>query len=159
MREIARSSPDPVKLLAIAAIAATSACCASQANEFREPRQAAVFVAGSAGYHTYRIPAIVLATNNDLVAICEGRRNGRGDAGDIDMLCKRSRDNGQTWGPVQVIWDDGQNTCGNPCPVVDRSTGAIWLFMTHNLGGDQEQHIVRGASDRDADGLGLQERR
>jgi sialidase-1 len=45
-----------------------------------------------------------------------------------------------------VVWDDGENTSGNPCPVVDRKTGAILLLATHNLGADHESEIIAGAS-------------
>ena len=61
------------------------------------------------------------------------------DTGDIDLLVKRSVDGGKTWGPQQVVWDDGANTCGNPCPVVDQTTGTIWLPMTWNHGKDTEK--------------------
>src|SRR5581483_10162832 len=102
-----------------------------------------VYRAGEGGYHTYRIPAIVRATSGALLAFCEGRKGGGGDTGDIDLLLKRSTDGGRTWGATQVVWDDGANTCGNPCPVVDASTGTIWLLMTHNLGSDKEAEIVK----------------
>ncbi|RME93371.1 MAG: exo-alpha-sialidase, partial [Verrucomicrobia bacterium] len=82
----------------------------------------------------------------DLLAFAEGRKSGRGDAGDIDLVVKRSSDGGRTWGPLQVVWDDDGNTCGNPCPVVDRSTGVIWLLLTWNLGQDREPAIIAGAS-------------
>jgi sialidase-1 len=104
--------------------------------------QTDVFVAGEGGYHTYRIPAVLRAANGDLLAFCEGRKNGGGDAGDIDLLLKRSSDGGRTWGPTQLLWDDADNTCGNPCPVLDAATGAIWLLLTHNLGADREKDIV-----------------
>ena len=35
--------------------------------------QQTVFTAGESGYASFRIPAIVQATNGDLLAICEGR--------------------------------------------------------------------------------------
>src|SRR6478609_3942663 len=101
-----------------------------------------VFVGGEEGYHTYRIPALVRAANGDLLAFCEGRKTSRGDNGDIDVLCKRSSDEGRTWSAAAVVWDEGDNTCGNPCPVVDTSTGTIWLLLTHNLGSDHENEIV-----------------
>ena len=47
-----------------------------------------------------------------LLAICEGRRRGSGDAGDIDTVFKLSEDGGQSWGKLGVIWDDSTNTCG-----------------------------------------------
>ena len=42
--------------------------------------------------------------------------------------------------------DDGDNTCGNPCPVVDARTGTVWLLLTHNLGSDTQTKIVNGTS-------------
>lgn len=111
-----------------------------------EPAQAPVFVAGQGEYHTYRIPSIILTTKGTLLAFCEGRKRGTSDAGNIDLLLRRSHDGGQTWGPVQVVWDDADSTCGNPCPVVERDSGTVWLLMTHNLGTDTEAKIVDGAS-------------
>jgi sialidase-1 len=102
-----------------------------------------LFKAGDDGYKSYRIPALVTTPKGSLLAFCEGRRNGAGDAGDIDMLVKRSTDGGRTWTAQQVIWDDSTNTCGNPCPVVDEITGTVFLIMTHNLGSDKESEIIK----------------
>lgn len=109
-----------------------------------EPQQAAVFSAGQGGYHTYRIPSLIVSKKGTLLAFCEGRKGGRGDAGDIDLILRRSFDGGKSWNKIQTIWDDGPNTCGNPCAVVDQSDGTIWLLMTHNLGKDTEAQIVAG---------------
>jgi sialidase-1 len=111
-----------------------------------EPVQAPVFVSGQDGYNTYRIPSVIATTKGTLLAFCEGRKTGRGDAGNIDLVLNRSTDGGKTWGPMQVVWDDADNTCGNPCPVVDAKTGTVWLLMTHNLGRDTEAMIVSGKS-------------
>lgn len=87
-----------------------------------------VFTSGQAGYHTYRIPALLATKAGALLAFCEGRRNGRGDHGDLDLLVKRSEDGGETWSEQQLIYGEpGEVTIGNPCPVVDADTGAIWL--------------------------------
>jgi len=101
-----------------------------------------VFVAGQDGYHTYRIPSAIVTPKGTVLAFCEGRKIARHDTGDIDLVLRRSTDGGATWGPIQVVWDDAANTCGNPCPVVDRDTGTIWLLMTHNLGEDVESKII-----------------
>ena len=106
-----------------------------------EPLRQDVFVAGQGGYHTYRIPSLIVTTNGTLLAFCEGRKHSRSDTGDIDLLLKRSADGGKTWSTPQVVWDDGPNTCGNPCPVVDEQTGAIWLLLTHNPGDTGEGQI------------------
>jgi sialidase-1 len=104
-----------------------------------------LFTSGQGQYHTYRIPSLIRA-GQTLLAFCEGRRGGRGDAGDIDLLLRRSADGGRTWNAPQVVWDDGPHTCGNPCPVVDERTGAIWLLLTWNLGEDHEAQIIAGTS-------------
>src|SRR5579885_941079 len=107
-----------------------------------EPEQKPVFVAGKDGYHTYRIPSLLVTKKGTLLAFCEGRKSSSSDSGDIDLLLRRSFDGGKTWGKTQVVWDDGANTCGNPCPVLDARTGTVWLLLTHNLGSDTEAQIV-----------------
>src|SRR5699024_6413617 len=100
---------------------------------------------GKGEYDSYRIPSIIVTENGTLLAFAEGRKEP-GDAGNIDLLLRRSFDNGKTWTEPQVVWDDGSNTCGNPTPVVDRKTGRIWLFATWNLGEDSEQEIIQQTS-------------
>lgn len=97
-----------------------------------ELRQKPIFVSGLDGYHTYRIPAIVVSQKGTILAFCEGRKNSARDDGDIDMALKRSFDNGKTWERMQIVWDEGENTIGNPCPVVDQETGIIWLPFCRN---------------------------
>lgn len=111
-----------------------------------EVTQQVIWNGGTDGYHTYRIPALAVTKSGAMLAICEGRKSGGGDAGDIDMLVKRSTDQGVTWSAQQVVWDDGGATCGNPAPVVDRETGTVWLLMTWNRGDDTEKQIGSGAS-------------
>jgi len=92
--------------------------------------QVDVFTSGTEGYHTYRIPGIVLSNEGTLLAFCEGRKTGRGDHGDLDLVLRRSTDGGKTWEPMQLVYEEGGTakiTIGNPCPVVDRTNGTIWL--------------------------------
>ena len=99
---------------------------------------------GTGEYNNYRIPSIIVTKKGTLLAFCEGREAG--DAGDINLLLKRSEDDGLKWSPEQIVWDDAQNTCGNPCPVVDEETGRIWLFLTWNNGEDNETEIIHKTS-------------
>jgi sialidase-1 len=100
---------------------------------------------GTGDYNNYRIPSLIVTQKGTVLAFCEGREAG--DTGDIDLLMKRSSDNGKTWSEEQIVWDDEQNTCGNPCPVVDEETGRIYLFMTWNLGTDHETDIIHKKSE------------
>lgn len=105
-----------------------------------------LFVQDSDGYHSYRIPSLIVTQKGNLLAFAEGRKNGVGDTGNIDMLLKRSEDGGKTWSEPIVVWDDGDNVCGNPSPVVDETTGTIWLLMTWNRGDDHEGGIIQKTS-------------
>lgn len=107
-----------------------------------------LFVSGEGGYHTYRIPSLTVLPKGTLLAFCEGRKHSRSDAGKIDLLLRRSHDGGATWGDVQLLVADGDMTCGNPCPLVDRSTGTIWLPFCKNLGDGGENQIVQGKAPR-----------
>jgi len=41
----------------------------------------------------------------------------------------------------QIVWDEGTNVCGNPCPVQDRDTGVIWLMLTWNDSSDSGKDL------------------
>ena len=92
-----------------------------------------VFQAGKGGYHTYRIPIIEMAPDGSLLVFAEARKYNRGDPGthgnDIDLVFKRSTDNGKTWSNMKVLDDPGEqwSSC-NPATVFDHTTGRIWLL-------------------------------
>ncbi len=105
-------------------------------------QETTIFQAGTEGYYTFRKPTIIQTPNKDLLVFCEGRKNSFSDTGDIDVIMKRSIDNGETWSDVTVVWDDSVNTCSNPSPVVDWESGEIFLLMTWNNGSDNETAII-----------------
>jgi len=106
--------------------------------------QAPLFVAGTEGYHSYRIPAIVSTHSGTLLAFCEGRKGSVKDYGDIDLVLKRSTDKGVTWSDLQVVRDDGTNSCNNPVPIVDKTSGDIVFVFTKHPGEDSESEILSG---------------
>ena len=110
------------------------------------PEEIDVFVSGQDGYHTYRIPALIVTAEKTLLAFCEGRRITGGDTDDIDVLVKRSIDGGDSWSEQQVVWGDAGNTCGNPCPVVDEATGDIWLGGTWNHIDEPLETVIAGTA-------------
>jgi sialidase-1 len=94
-----------------------------------------IFVSGEGGYHTYRIPALVVTGKGTLLAFCEGRKTSANDAGDIDLLLKRSTDEGATWTDSQIVHEEGgeaEITIGNPCPIVDTASNVVHLLFTRN---------------------------
>jgi sialidase-1 len=131
---------------AILAAAVLFSAVTSTAQQ-KAPLLTDVFVAGDGGYHTYRIPSAIVTPKGTLLAFAEGRRAGAGDAGDIDLVLRRSHDGGALWTASQVIGDNGPNTFGNPCAVVDTRTNTIWLLTTQNRGTDREKDIIAGTSE------------
>ena len=100
-----------------------------------QPFKTDVFSGGSDGYFSYRIPAVIVTPKGQLLAFCEGRKSSRSDHGDLDLVLRRSSDNGNTWGPMRIVYEEGGDakiTIGNPCPVIDRETGRIWLPFCRN---------------------------
>ena len=92
-----------------------------------------VFVSGNDGYHTFRIPAIEVAPDGSLLAVAEARKYTSEDPGygdqEIDLVYKRSTDNGATWSPMVVLEHAGDHwSAANPATVVDRSNGKVWVF-------------------------------
>lgn len=108
--------------------------------------QTAVFESGKEGYHTFRIPSLLTTHNGTLLAFCEGRTTGRGDHGDIDLVVKRSADQGTTWSDVEIVYEEGGTkkvTIGNACPVIDEVTGTIWLTFCR----DNKNVLVTSSAD------------
>lgn len=106
-----------------------------------------VFVSGTEGHKSYRIPAIISLPNGELLVFAEGRVHGAGDFGDINIVMKRSSDKGQTWSSLHYIAEFDTLQCGNPAPVVDLTDpkypqGRIFLF--YNTGNNHEGEVRKG---------------
>lgn len=112
-----------------------------------------VFVSGTEGHKSFRIPAIVGLPNGHLLAFCEGRVNGAGDFGDINIVMKQSSDGGKTWTTLQTIVDADTLQAGNPAPVVDLTDPAYpkgRIFLFYNTGNNHEGEVRKGAGLREA---------
>ena len=127
-----------VSILVLLLVLATSAIA--------EIDEQIIFKSGEEGYSNYRIPAVITAADGTLLAFCEARKDHRGDSGNIDLILKRSEDDGATWSPSEVVWDAGPDTAGNPCPVVDQTTGRIVMLMCWNLATDHGRDLHAGTS-------------
>ncbi len=111
-----------------------------------------VFVSGADGYKSFRIPAIIKAPNNDLIAFCEGRKNGMGDFGNIQIVMKRSHDNGKSWGAIQIVATNDTLQTDNSAPVVDMTDPAYpkgRIFLFYNTGNVSESKLRKGLGVRE----------
>ena len=74
-----------------------------------------VFEVVKDGYPHIRIPSILQLVDGTLLAFAEARQGG--DHAKNDIVVKRSSDGGKTWGPLQVIDDQGGDSLNDPLPV------------------------------------------
>ncbi len=89
-------------------------------------------------YHTFRIPGMIVSPDGSILLFAEGRRGEgsdprRDENAPIDLVMRRSTDNGLSWEPLVVI-DSGYRPAGglvdfaDPTPVLDATTGTVFLF-------------------------------
>ncbi len=123
---------------------------ASDMTAYKTYEVSVPFRAGTDGYASYRIPALVIMDRGTVLAFAEGRVASSADWGDIDLVLRRSTDGGRTWGPLQVVSRNGDGTAGNPAPVVVDG-GRIVLVQVHSAAGATEDRI-RGGEVPPADG-------
>lgn len=84
---------------------------------------------GHGGYRQYRIPALAVTTNGTLLAAYDGRPNLDDLPSPIDLLLRRSTDNGATWSAQEVVRrGTGLEGFGDPSLLVDAETGRVFLF-------------------------------
>ncbi len=88
-----------------------------------------VFPSGRDGYRCYRTPGLAISRRGTVLAFCGGRVDDCRDEGNIDVVLRRSSDGGRSWGPLQVIANDGPNPCKIPCPVVLPSGRLLLLWL------------------------------
>ncbi|MCX6499561.1 MAG: sialidase family protein [Arthrobacter sp.] len=86
-------------------------------------------VRGVGGYRQYRIPALAVSMHGTVLAAYDGRPNLDDLPSPIDLLLRRSTDNGRTWGSQQVVRTGvGLNGYGDPSLLLDADTGRIFMF-------------------------------
>ncbi|HNY28833.1 MAG TPA: sialidase family protein [Candidatus Sumerlaeota bacterium] len=77
--------------------------------------------------YAYRIPALLATPQGALLAFAE-RRIGLGDHAQNDIVLRRSLDSGRTWLDEQMIDDRGGDSLNDPCAVVERKSGRVFLM-------------------------------
>jgi hypothetical protein len=108
-----------------------------------------VFANGQEGYACYRIPGIVRTVTGALLAFAEGRVESCSDSTrTVHIVCKRSTDNGLTWGPLQVVARNERtgdvSAVQNCSPVVDMMLGTGRVVVLFNKAEYSEWDLANG---------------
>lgn len=87
------------------------------------------------GVSCYRIPALITAPNGDLIAAIDERVESCADLNpnnDINIVIKRSADNGKTWSDIETVIDFpfGQSA-SDPSMILDEVTNEIFMFYNY----------------------------
>ena len=102
----------------------------------------------------YRIPSLITATNGDLIAAIDERVPSCGDlkwSRDINIVIRKSSDNGKTWGKIEKIIDYplGQSA-SDPSMILDKQTNTIFLFYNYmNLDNQKDIYYLKYISSND----------
>ena len=97
------------------------------------------FYSGLKGYYSYRIPTII-QSKNALIAFAEGRKNSTSDFGNIDLVYRRSTDQGKSWEPLQILIDRDTLAVQNPVPIYVKDSNKIVLLF--NITPQSEHDIL-----------------
>jgi len=87
-----------------------------------------------------RIPSLLRTQSGTLLAVAEGRDKPTDQAGN-DLVISFSKDEGATWSKPVVAYEQGADSCNNPCLVQETKSGRIFLFYqvfpsgSHEFGG------------------------
>lgn len=84
-----------------------------------------LFTARHDGYHTYRIPGIVMTLDGTLLAYATARDADIWDYGHYSTVLRRSTDRGVTWSAMEVFVDGGKSTVDNCVLIVDRKREGV----------------------------------
>ena len=130
-----------------AALAVWFTFCLANSRCWADDAHVLLFESGKEGYPRYRIPTLVVARSGALVAVCEGRVDGGGLTGNVDLVSKRSFNNGKNWSARTLVAEAADDTLGNASALVDRETGVIWIAGTISPGKQLESAITRGETE------------
>ena len=94
-----------------------------------------LYAPGDYGSRNWRIPAICTLGDGTLLAVCDKRKHNEGDLPqDIDIVCRRSTDNGRTWSPPATIAQGKglKQGYGDPALVVCQNGDVVLTFVGGN---------------------------
>jgi hypothetical protein len=94
-----------------------------------------LFTSGTEGVHTFRIPAIVTTNEGTLISATDARIDNGADlgwTGNIDIVYKRSTDNGISWSEMITAADFPGVEGASDCSLIfDSETNEIFMFYNY----------------------------
>ena len=131
-----RRGPSALHWLAAAVVAALSPVAAAgesgqAAGTVADP--AILFRQGRGGFHTYRIPGVVVTARGSVLAWCEARKFTAADRGEIEIHLRRSTDDGRIWDEARQVAHLGPRLPRNPHMPAQKKR--------KNMGGPDEQTV------------------
>ena len=101
-----------------------------------------LFSAGLENVSEYRIPSLISTPKGTLIALVDARKDRKGDIpNNVDLAIRRSEDEGETWGPIQIIVDyvtpkgyDIPWGVADAAMVYDNKNSTLWCLYTVGQG-------------------------
>ena len=97
---------------------------------------------------TTPVLSVLRTPKGTLIAVAEARDKAADQAGN-DLLVSTSRDRGKSWSKPAIAYEQGADSCNNPCLVQDAKGGRVFLFFqTFPAGGKEfggEAWVAEGA--------------
>ena len=126
------------RLILTLALAATA--LAAQPKLAESPAVAVFEARKNITYASVRIPALLMTGKGVLIAAAEAREKSSDQAGN-DLIVSLSKDGGRTWSKPALAYEQGGDSCNNPCLVQDARSGRVFMFFqtfpagSHEFGG------------------------
>lgn len=102
---------------------------------------------------SYRIPALAVTNTGRILAVCDARYGTTADLpNDIDVVIRKSDDNGDTWTDRETILNSGFIGSGDPQIIIDKMTGDIFIFYAYAIAWTspiQEIRYIKSSDDGD----------
>lgn len=141
-----RSKAFSAAVLAVAVVTSTHASASAYAgpNLDADPPQSGkpfyeeqdLAINGEGGFPNYRIPALTVTNDGDILAGWDGRPTATDAPGPNSILQRRSSDNGTTWQGQTVVRAGKTDTpikgYSDPSYIVDRATGDVFNFHVYS---------------------------
>lgn len=131
----------------IPALLLTAATLCAQPRLTDTPAVAVFEAKKNIPHASVRIPALLATAKGTLIAVAEARDKATDQAGN-DLVVSVSKDGGASWSKPFVAYEQGADSCNNPCLVQDVRTGRVFLFFqTFPAGGKEFGGLPVGPGD------------